>query len=57
MHIETACENVRTMDESVKPYALPDKHNEEYFEAELIPEKILMLLKICIQKHVIIRGK
>ena len=41
MNLESASENIRTMDESVKSYAVPDKHNEEYFEAELIPEKYL----------------
>ena len=37
MHIEAESEYVRTMDESVKAAAVPDKQNEESIEAEVIP--------------------
>ena len=40
MNIETASENVRTMDEAVKAAAVPDKQNEESVESELLPKKI-----------------
>ena len=30
--------NVRTMDEAVKSFAVPEKKNEEYVEADVIPE-------------------
>ena len=39
MSIETASVNVITMDEAVKDAAVPDKQNEEYVEAKLLPGK------------------
>ena len=54
MNTETVSSNVRAMDEVMKAAAVPDKYNEEYFEAELLPGKTLMLLKICMQNQVLI---
>ena len=54
MNIGTASANVGTMDETVKDAAIPDKKNEEYVEYEVTPGKTLMLLKICMQKQVLI---
>ena len=65
MNIEKYSADVRTMGESVKAAAIPGKQNEGYVEAEAlsevtsgeaeaIPEKPLMLLKICMQKKLII---
>ena len=39
MNIEKASANVITMDEEVKAAAVPDKQNEEYVKAEVVPEK------------------
>ena len=41
MNIETASENFRTMDKSVKAATVSNKHNQEYFEAELLPDFFL----------------
>ena len=40
MNIETASENVRTMDKFVKASSIPDKHNEESVDPEVLPKKI-----------------
>ena len=39
MNFETASSNVRTMDKAVKAATVPGQHNEEYVEAEVLPEK------------------
>ena len=65
MNIETASANVRTMCEAVKSAAVPGKQTEGYIESEILYEgasvsakvltkKTLMLLKIFIQKQVLI---
>ena len=65
MNIETASANVRTMGEAVKAAAVPGKQTEGYIESEILYEgasvsakvltkKTLMLLKIFIQKQVLI---
>ena len=38
MNLETASENVGTMDESLEYATFPDQLNEEYVEAEVITE-------------------
>ena len=38
MDLETASADFGTMDESVEADAFPDKHNEEFVEAEVINE-------------------
>ena len=39
MNLKTASGNVRTMDEAVKYYSVPDKYNEEYVEADILTGK------------------
>ena len=36
MNLETSCVNVRTLDESVKYSAIPEKKNEESVEDEVL---------------------
>ena len=65
MNIETASANVRSMSEALKSAAVPGKQTEGYIESEILYEgasvsakvltkKTLMLLKIFIQKQVLI---
>ena len=39
MNLETASKNVGTMDGAMKSAAVPDKQNEAFVEAEVIPKK------------------
>ena len=47
-------DNVEKMDEAVEAADIPDQQNKNTVEGEVIPEKQVMILNICIQKQVLI---